>query len=179
MTDFTWTPSLSGGGGGAYEKGLNTTNSSYATLQVDITAGNPMIGKVLKEVQITWLSDTSSPASGTWKLSHYQGGILKETTNTIATPPTSSGTQVFDANFTNNIASGDYFTLVCDETNDSNRNPKFPTEPTCTGDCQWSCTRKTDNADFNYVPSTWTYSDGSGPGADSVLLPPEPAMVRI
>ena len=177
MVDYTWTPSLSGGGGGAYEKGLNTTNSLYATLQVDISVGNPMIGYVLKELQVTWLSDTSSPVSGTWKLSHYQASTLKETTNTTATPPTSSGTQTFAANFTNTIGAGDYFTLVCDETDNANRNPKFPTEPNCTGDCQWSCTRKTDNVSLNYIPSTWTYSDAPTPSSGDTLLPPPVAWI--
>ena len=177
MVDYTWTPSLSGS---VNDKGINTTNSLYATLQFNITLGNPMIGSTLKELEVTWRGQATTPVSGTWQLIHYQAGIAVQVTQTTATPPTSNGNQVFDMNGTYTIGSGDYFTLSCNESDDSDRNPQFPTQPTCTGDCQWSCVRKTDNVDFNYVPSVWTYSDPPTPPSSSgTRLPPPPAFVRI
>ena len=166
----TWTPTLSGS---INDKGINTTNSSYQTLQFNITTGNPMIGSTLTSLQLDWQAQYPSPASGTWTLYHYNSsGTLQGSASTTATPPTSVGSQVFTADSSTAIADGDYFQLKCDETDNLNRNPQFPTKPTCTGNCQWSCARKTDDVSFNYCPSTWTYGDTPPPTTTTVLLPP-------
>jgi len=159
--DQEWIPNLSGAAGSA---GLAAEVSAYDTWKAEITSGNPMIGYVLSSIKISWQGQTTSPASGTWQVKHFDSGDSQKgtTTNTTATPPSSSASfadQVFDAsNASESIDADDYFTLKCLETDSNDRSMSIRTYATCTGDCQYNNTVLTTGYSINPVESTWTFS---------------------
>ena len=180
MTD--WTPSLSGS---EDARGITTTSSNNICRMV-INTGHPVIGSVVSTWTIQWAKGISgSPASGTWQVKHYSsGGTLHNTANTTATPPASGTTnQIFsNTGDTTDVAANDYFTLSCLETDDSQRNPQISTFPTITPTSDgllYTSTRQTDGADMQYLSCTITYASAPPPSEGGVLLPPEPAMVRL
>ena len=169
----TWTPVLSGT---TDSKGLNTTVSDYATLKLTILADNPLIDNALSLLSLTWNAQDSSPTSGTWQVKHYRSdGTLLATTDTIATPPASETSTDFLSTDTIAINENDYFTFSCLQTDSTTRNPAFPTQPNIDS-ALFSCTREDDGANFNYVPSTWTYGPAASSGG-TVLFPPPVAYI--
>ena len=174
-----FTPVLSGS---ASADGLATTTSNYSTLKTTLTSGNPLIGASMSSITIYWLGQTSTPASGTWQVKHYNsaGAQQGSTTSTTATPPaSSSGThiaQTFSVSDGVDILENDYFTLSCLETNDNNRSVTIQTYPTCSSSCQYSNHVLSDGYSINNVKGTW---QSGGSTERATLLPPPPLIARF